>query len=84
MKALLRLAIAAAVVFLTHTTLQAVTPEDCDEGCSYAQGAAASACYSSCASQCAGYHIRINVYIPFDGLCRPSSTDSFVYIFGPT
>lgn len=82
MKPFLRLAIAAAVVLLTNITLRAVTPEECNNGCSSDQAQAAAACSSSCQSQCqgSGMRIKVNFYIPFG--CWPDPTQQYCIVDG--
>lgn len=82
MKPFLRLAIAAAIVVLTNTTLRAVTPEDCNNGCAADQESARQACISGCSSQCQyeGGQVSLNYYVP-NG-CWPDPSQQYCIVDG--
>ncbi|MEZ5289861.1 MAG: hypothetical protein R2745_02150 [Vicinamibacterales bacterium] len=84
MKSLMRLCLAATIVFLSHVTVLAVTEQECNDNCTADQYAAAQACYSSCASECESmgptWRIHYNIYI--DEGCHVDPTQSYCVVEG--
>ncbi len=85
MKSLFRFCLACLLLLLTRSIAQAVTTEECQNGCSARQDAAAQACQSSCQSMCTicNGSIRSNYYLNFGCYADPTEsyciTDGYCY-----